>query len=193
MTKTYTAIVAAFVFLFLTESNAQNFKSLDKTPHDISYYRESRVTKPLVKVLYGRPSKQNQEVFGNLVPFGEVWRTGYNEGTEVKFYKKVRFGDQMVAAGTYTLLTIPGEKEWKVILSSQLDTWGAFQYNPTFNVAEVTVPVGKGEDLKTFSIAFKKQNEAINMVLGWDITRIKVPLVFKEEKSSLAYFENEQD
>ncbi len=165
---------------------AQGFKNLDKIPHDISYYRETRITPPLVKVLYGRPSKNGEEVFGNLIPYGEVWRTGYNEATEVKFYKDVTFAGKKVVAGTYVLITIPGNKEWKVILNSQLDTWGAFQYDAMFNVAEVTIPVSKAEELETFSIAFKKKQQIIEMVLGWDAVRVKIPLEFDQEQRSLA-------
>jgi hypothetical protein len=162
--------------------HAQGYTAKDEIPHDISYYRESRATPPLIKVLYGRPSKNNQEVFGNLIPYGEIWRTGHNEATEIKFYKDVKFGSVTVPAGTYVLLSIPGEKEWELILSSNLDVWGAFQYNPTFDVARVTVPVSKAEPLETFSISFKKVKNNIQMLLGWDATRIKVPLNFKNQK-----------
>ena len=166
---------------------AQQFDVVDEVPHDISYYRTSRVSPPLVKVLYGRPSKNDKEVFGELVPFGEIWRTGHNEATEVKFYHEVEFGDTKVAAGTYVLLSIPYENEWRIILNSQIDTWGAFQYNPLFNVAEISVPVQKAEELETFSIVFKKRKEHIEMVLGWDTTRVRVPLYFKQPQSQLAH------
>lgn len=194
MTRTYNAIVAAcmFVLSLTTQINAQSFNELDNVPHDISYFRESRITTPLVKVVYGRPSTKNDEkVFGDLVPYGEVWRTGYNEATEVKFYKNVQFGNTTVKAGTYVLYTIPQEKEWKVILSSQTDTWGAFQYNPDFNIAEITVPVSKAEDLETFSIAFKKRIDAVEMVLGWDVTRVKIPLQFEAENNMVVYHEED--
>tara|TARA_R110002073_G_scaffold57778_4_gene146658 strand:+ start:63750 stop:64337 length:588 start_codon:yes stop_codon:yes gene_type:complete len=180
----YLTIIGLLVVAFVgtTKSYAQAFEGLDDVPHDISYYRETRVTPPLVKVLYGRPSRENQEVFGNLVPYGEIWRAGYNEATEVKFYKDVQFGTKTVAAGTYVLLAIPGEKEWEIILSSNLDVWGAFQYNPTFDVARVTVPVRRSEPLETLSISFKKKQQAyIEMIIGWDATRVKIPLKFSEE------------
>jgi len=191
MKKSYTGVIIAlilFVFLPINESQAQGFDNLDDVPHDISYYRETRLTQPLVKVLYGRPSKNNQKVFGNLVPYGEVWRAGYNEATEIKFYKDVKFGEKTVQAGTYVLLVIPGEKKWEVILSSNTDVWGAFQYDSTFDVARVTVPVNKAETIETFSISFKKKHKDIQMIMGWDNTRVKVPLKFKQEKR-LAYNE----
>lgn len=184
MNKTYitTVLVLVICMIFTFEGQAQGSTSLDKIPHDISYFRETRATPPLVKVLYGRPSKNDQKIFGNVVPYGEIWRTGYNEATEIKFYKDVNFGGKTVSAGTYVLLSIPGEKEWVIILSSNTDVWGAFQYDPTFDVAKVTVPVSEAESLETFSISFKKKNNKIEMLLGWDATRIKVPLEFKNQR-----------
>ncbi len=167
----------------MTEAYAQEFNELDKVSHDISYFRESKVTPPLVKVVYGRPQKNEANVFGEQIPYNKLWRTGANEATEVKFYKDVQFGDTKVTAGTYVLLTIPSEKEWKVILSSQLDVWGAFQYDPSFTIATMTVPVQKAESLDTFSIAFKDKDDTILMVLAWDETRVKIPLKFKREGS----------
>ncbi|HHC80182.1 MAG TPA: DUF2911 domain-containing protein [Flavobacteriia bacterium] len=186
MKKYYYATIATlvlFTMLLSVEGHAQNFKDTDKAPHDISYYRENRVTPPLVKVLYGRPQKNGEKVFGNLVPYGKIWRTGANEATEVKFYKDVKFGDTDVAAGTYTLFTIPGETTWEIILSSKLDVLGSFQYNPDNDVARITVDVSKAEPLESFSIAFKNSNDTVQMVLGWDTIRVKVPLLFDNESA----------
>ena len=177
------SIIFLIVVLFTkNEISAQSFKDLDKSPHDISYYRLSKATPPLIKVIYGRPQKKGQEVFGNLVTYGKVWKTGANEATEVKFYEDILFGDVKVAAGTYVLLTIPGEKKWEIILSSNLDVWGAFQYNPLFDVAKITVPASTSETLEIFSIAFKERKDSIQMVLGWDSTRVKIPIAFKSKE-----------
>ena len=125
--------------------------------------------------------KNGEEIFGNVIPYGELWRTGANEATEVKFYKDVQFGNTTVAASTYVLLTVPGEDEWEIILSSKLDVLGAFQYNPIFDVAKITVPVSKAENLESFSIAFKKFEDNVQMVLAWDAVRVKIPLQFDKE------------
>lgn len=173
--------------LLKTTISAQNFNGVDEAPHDISYYRENMVAKPLVKVIYGRPKKDGREIFGDVVEYGKVWRTGANEATEVKFYQDILFGDTKVSAGTYVLLTIPGENEWEVILSSNIDVWGAFQYNPLFNVASITVPSNKAEFIEIFSIAFKAKKNTVNMVLAWDATRVQIPIAFntKEEYAKL--------
>ncbi len=184
MIKLYYSISIPLLLLifFTTETNAQGFVAVDDSPHDISYYRQSKITPPLVKVLYGRPQKTDSIVFGNTIPYNKLWRTGANEATEVKFYKDVQFGNAKVKAGTYVLVTIPGKDKWEVILNSQTDVWGSFQYNPTFNVAKITVLVEKAEELKSFSISFTNDNEQLQMILGWDVTRINIPLKFKNDQ-----------
>ena len=187
MRKSYYSITTTFLLfallLIASNSYSQSFKDVDSAPHDISYYRVNRVTPPLVKVLYGRPKKNNKVVFGNLVPYGKIWRTGANEATEVRFYKDVQFGTTKVTAGTYTLFTIPNKDTWEIILSSKLDVLGAFQYDPTFDVARISVTVTKAEPLESFSIAFKNVEDNVQMVLAWDTARIKIPLHFKEESA----------
>jgi len=176
-----------FVTLFVTESTAQRFNGLDEAPHDISYYRTSMVSTPKVKVIYGRPQKNEEEVFGNMVAYNEIWRTGANEATEVKFYQDIVFGDVKVNAGTYVLYTVPGENEWEIILSSNLDVLGSFQYNSEFDVARIKVSPKRAEELEVFSIIFKEKNENIQMVLGWDTTRVNIPITLskKEEYARL--------
>lgn len=183
MVKHYiSTVISLFLLLFfVSETKAQGFVPVDDIPHDISYYRESKITPPLAKVLYGRPQKNDVEVFGNLVPYNKIWRTGANEATEVKFYTDVEFGNCKVKAGTYVLITIPGKDDWQVILNSQTDVWGSFQYNPIFNVAEIAVPVKRGEPLETFTITFKEKNDATKMMLGWDNIRVNIPLKFERE------------
>ena len=121
---------------------------------------------------------QNMERFGELEPMREQ---------KLNFYQDILFGDTKVSAGTYVLLTIPGENEWEVILSSNIDVWGAFQYNPLFNVVSITVPSNKAEFVEIFSIAFKAKKNIVNMVLAWDATRVQIPIAFniKEEYAKL--------
>ncbi len=183
MIKLYfsTGISLFFLLFSSVETKAQGFIAVDDIPHDISYFRVSKITPPLVKVIYGRPQKKDSSVFGNIVPFNKLWRTGANEATEVKFYKDVQFGTSKVEAGTYVLVTIPGEDSWEVILNSQTDVWGSFQYNANFNIAKISVPVSNAEVLETFSIAFNENNNKVHMVLGWDSTRINIPLQFEKK------------
>ena len=183
MKNFYITLITLVVFtVFGTQVSAQVYGNLDEAPHDISYFRRSMVSKPLVKVIYGRPQKNGEEVFGNKVAYGELWRTGANEATEVKFFNDIEFGGQKVTAGTYVLYTVPGEKEWEIILSSNLDVLGAFQYDPVFDVVRVKVKVNNAEELNSFSIFFREKNDSIQMVLGWDTTRVNIPITIKENE-----------
>jgi hypothetical protein len=159
--------------------NAVKFSKLDKSPLDITYLRKSRKSSPLAKVHYGRPQKKEREIFGGIVSYGKIWRTGANEATEVTFYKDLEFAGKPLKAGTYVLHTIPGEKEWVIILNSNLNVWGAYQYDETADVLRVTVPVGYGKrSIEAFAIAFKK-GEKPAMVLAWDLTRVEIPISFE--------------
>ncbi|MFC5046802.1 DUF2911 domain-containing protein [Aquimarina hainanensis] len=170
-------VLAVMVFIgSLTSMNAQRFSDLQKSPTDISYAKADRNAKPEVKVIYSRPQKKGRKIFGNLVPFDKVWRTGADEATEIKFFKDVTFGGKTVKAGTYSLFTIPGEKEWTIILNSDLDSWGAYSYNEEKDIARITTSPTTGDSLEAFSIAFKKADKGYDMVLAWDTTRVSIPV-----------------
>jgi len=165
-----------FSILFLTDVSAQEFRDLDASPHDIVYFRTNKISPPKIKVLYGRPKKNGREIFGNVIPFGKIWRVGANEATEVVFYNDVVFGETEVKAGTYVLYAIPDQNEWTLILSSNTDVWGTYEYEQKYDVARATAKVSKAEFLEAFSIGFKDKGKHINMVLAWDTTRITAPI-----------------
>ncbi len=169
-------LLAVIMFLgTVTATQAQKFAGLQKSPTDISYAKADKNAKPDIKVIYSRPQKKGRTMLGDKVPYGKVWRTGADEATEIKLFKDIKLGDNTVKAGTYSLFTIPGEKEWTVILNSDLDVWGAYSYDKSKDVARITVPAGKGDELEAFSIAFKKVDKGYHMVLGWETTRVEVP------------------
>lgn len=142
-----------------------------KSPHDTVTYANGIVT-------YGRPYKNNREIFGGLVKYGEVWRLGADQATTISFKSDTKFGGAGIPAGTYTLFAIPNENEWTIILNSQLGQWGAFAYekNKEKDVAKITVPVTKlDEAVEQFTIRFIENN---NMVIEWDKTRVLISLSF---------------
>ncbi|WP_298904997.1 DUF2911 domain-containing protein [uncultured Psychroserpens sp.] len=171
-TAAISTLFMAFMMLVSFNMNAQKFPGLDKSPLDIAYYKTSRSAPPIAKIVYSRPQLKGRSL-ASLAPDGKVWRTGANETTEITFYSDVNFGGKSVKAGTYSLFTIPGEKNWTVILNSDLYTWGAYSYNEGKDVARIEVPVTSGKDsLEAFSIAFSKGS----LNLGWDTLRIAIPL-----------------
>jgi hypothetical protein len=172
----YTSFWVFTILLMGQKMNAQDFRELDESPHDIVYFRANKISPPVIKVLYGRPQKKGRELFGELINYGEIWRVGANEATEVVFYKDVLFGDTEVEAGTYVLYAIPHEKEWTLILSSRTDVWGTYEYDEKYDVARVRAKVSKAEFVEAFSIAFKEKGKNVNMILGWDTARITAPI-----------------
>lgn len=169
-----------FIILVLFVSNielsAQQFNTVDRSPHDIAYYRPNKISPPIIKVLYGRPQKNGREIFGKLVPYDKVWRLGANEATEITFFQDVLFGGKEVKKGTYVMYAIPQEKEWAIILNSNLDVWGTYEYEEKYDIARVKAKVSKAESIEAFSIGFKDKNDKVLMVFAWDNTRVKVPV-----------------
>lgn len=181
MKKLNFLFVAMLFVAFSAEfANAQKLPGVDQSPADIAYFRPAgRGTPALIKVVYGRPHKKGRSMLGGQEAYGKVWRTGANESTEIKLYKDVTFGDKKVPAGTYTLYSIPGKDEWTIIFNSKLDTWGAYEYDESKDVARVKVPAGKADsEVEAFTIAFDGSGSTGNMILAWENTMVKVPLTY---------------
>lgn len=153
--------------------SAQDFSDLDKSPMDAAAFPKSnRETNKKIKVYYSRPQLKGRSL-SELAPNDKVWRTGANEATEVVLYKDMKMGGEMVPAGTYTMYTIPGAKEWTVILSKDTNVWGAYSYNEANDVVRIKVPAtSASKSLEAFSIAF---DDTGNMHMGWDKARVTVP------------------
>lgn len=174
----FTILVIALVALMSTEVSAQKFSKLDKSPLDIAAYPSShREANKLIKVTYSRPFLKGRSV-ASLAPNGKVWRTGANEAVEITFYKDVNFGGEEVKAGTYSLFTIPGAKEWTFILNSDTNVWGAYTYKEKNDIVRTKGKVSKGATkLENFSVAFEKD---MTLCLGWDTMVVKLPVSIQE-------------
>jgi hypothetical protein len=175
--KLFTAIAFAFMMLLSFNAEAQKFGGLDKSPLDLASF-PSRGADKAIKVFYSRPQLKGRTVGADLAPFGKLWRTGANDATQIQFLQDMKFGGKTIKSGAYSLFTIPGEKEWTIILSSDLDNWATSGYKESNEVARLTVPVTKGSDsLEAFSIAFEKSDDGVHMHLGWGTIRVAVPFV----------------
>ena len=165
--------------LISVDATAQKFSGLDKSPADIASFPTSyKESSKSVRVIYGRPQLKGRDI-ATLAPAGKVWRTGANEAAEITFYKDATFGGEKVAAGTYSLFTIPGDGEWTVILNNNLNQWGAYSYDSAADVVRVTSAVSNdGEELEAFSMAFKEVDGGAHLVMGWGKTRVATPVMF---------------
>jgi hypothetical protein len=134
-----------------------------------------------VDVFYCRPSKKGREIFGGLVPYDVTWRTGANEATTFTTNKDLTIGAKTLPAGKYTLWTIPGAKEWKVIFNKEMYGWGVdfnekAQRKPESDVLEVAaIPEVLPEVVEMFTITVA-DDSVPTLVLDWDRTRVSVPL-----------------
>ena len=131
-----------------------------------------------IEIVYSRPGVKGREVFGSLVPYGQVWRTGANQSTKVTFSTPVKLNDADVPAGTYALYTIPGADDWTVILSKNLKLNGAFGYDAKDDLVRVHAkPANMGEQLENFTIELTDiRDESAILFLGWDHTIVPVKL-----------------
>ena len=158
----------------------------------------SRVTldDTYVRVVYSRPFKRGRtNIFGTkeseaLVPYGEIWRTGANEATEITFTRDVLVAGQRLAAGNYSLFTTPGPDQWKVHFNSALGLDGTGHFDPVAqkftpadlpktDVLVVTVPAGKlaaDKEVDQFTISFEETDAGADMVLRWITTEVRVPI-----------------
>ncbi len=122
-----------------------------------------------IEIVYARPSIKDREIFGALVPYGQVWRTGANAATRITFSDPVTLNGNPVDAGTYGLFTIPGEESWTIILSSNPNQWGAYNYNPDDDVLRFETEARHlAEPVETFTIRFDHlRDESAAMILEW--------------------------
>lgn len=132
-----------------------------------------------VKIVYGRPQMREREVFGQLVPYGEVWRTGANEATEITLTEPVLVEGERLDAGTYSVFSIPEEDSWIIIFNRQLGSWGAYSYDQAADVLRTEVPVQTiGEPVEAFTIMFEQEEgeERANLVMRWETTHVELLL-----------------
>src|SRR5579871_3731081 len=120
-----------------------------------------------IELSYSRPGVKGRTIFGDLVPFGKVWRTGANSATTLTFGDDVTIGGTKIAAGKYGLLTIPGEKEWTIIVTKQLDVTNPAAYKQDQDVVRITTQIQTLPfSIENFTIVFDNiTNSSCNLIL----------------------------
>jgi hypothetical protein len=176
--KKLIALLVSGVALSLSGLDAQEAKKIDFPQASPLASIKERVGVTDVSVEYSRPSVRERKIFGGLVPYGAVWRTGANAATKITFSTDVKLGGTAVPAGSYALFTIPGEAEWTVILSKVVDEWGSYAYNPKDDQARVTVKsLALAEPLETMTIGVQDMRSGkANLVIAWEKTKVPVEI-----------------
>jgi len=174
----YAALLAMFSLNLLAQQ-AQDKSKRPSPPGTASVTLNGKT----ITIDYSRPKIRDPKtgkprvIMGKLVPYGQVWRTGANEATSLKTDADIVIGDTKVPAGSYTLYSVPGENQWKLIINKQTGQWGT-EYNQDMDLARVDMTVGKtSKKVDQFTISFnKKNNSAADLVMEWENTRATVPV-----------------
>jgi hypothetical protein len=170
-------VVPAFLLLMLSSIGfAQETFKARPSPLAIAAMRYKDA---YVKIVYSQPQKRNREIFGKLVPFGQVWRLGANEATEITITKDILINAILVKAGTYSLFAIPNADKWTLILNSDVGIWGAYNYNQKLDVLRFDLPVKASPTaVESFTMAFDQKNDLANLLITWDKLRLEIPFKF---------------
>jgi Protein of unknown function (DUF2911) len=131
-----------------------------------------------VELTYSRPSMKGRKIFGDLVPFGKVWRTGANSATLIKFNDAVEIAGKKIDTGSYSLYSIPNANEWEIIINKATGNWGTNGYNDSGDVVRFKVPSMKmATSVETFTMQFANvKPESSELHIMWDKTAIAVPI-----------------
>jgi hypothetical protein len=168
-------LVLAFTAYFCSPSIAQNLRlPQPSTPQVVK--QDFGLSN--IELSYSRPNVKGRKIFGDLVPFGKVWRTGANQATTITFGDPVTIGGTTIPAGKYGLLSIPGADEWTIIITHQLDVTNAAAYKPDQDIVRIkATPQTLPFSLETFTMIFADvTSSTLNLQLLWDNTFVQVPV-----------------
>jgi hypothetical protein len=131
-----------------------------------------------IELTYSRPNAKGRKIFGDLVPYNKLWRTGANGATKIVFTDAVELGGKKIDTGTYVLYTIPGVDSWEIILNKGLTNWGIDGYKESEDVIHFKVePVKNSTKLETFTMQFANiKPESCDLQILWEKTMVSIPV-----------------
>ena len=182
--------ILAFLTLSLTfQSYAQSLKTPSASTAQTVKQEFGLGT---VELSYSRPNTKGRAIFGDLVPYGAIWRTGANAATTLSFSDDVIIGGKTVPAGKYGLLTIPGATSWTIIISKQLDVTSPAAYKPEMDVVRVNAsPSQLPFSIESFMIFFEKvQSNSLELMIVWDKTAVSLPITQEIDSKVMSQINN---
>jgi len=169
------AIVAAVTAIFLTGVVAAARQDKSKRPSPPAQATWDLGGGKSVTIDYSSPRAKGRKIYGGLVPFDQVWRTGANEATTLTTPADLNIGGATVPAGTYTLFTIPGKDKWTLIISKKTGEWGTAYPGQTDDLARVDMKVSAlPSPVENFTISFAKAANGANLNIDWESTSASV-------------------
>jgi len=131
---------------------------------------------PVMRVIYSRPHLQGRRLFEDIVTYGQTWRLGANEATELDVFQPVVIGGKNIPVGRYTLYAIPKAGYWTIAINADLDHWGLKQ-DASKDLVRVEVPVTYYNPvMEYFTLVFEKTAEGANLIIAWDDVLVKLPV-----------------
>jgi len=159
----------------------------DVSPMDMSYYpadypklkmSNSISEPPVARLIYSRPHLQGRKMFGQILKYGDPWRLGANEASEIQFYRDVTIQSKKIPAGRYVLYCIPNEDKWTIILNSGIDTWG-LKIDASKDLYRFEIPVtSKKPPIEYFTMVFEKTDQGADLIMAWDTFVARLPIQF---------------
>jgi hypothetical protein len=166
------------------------YAPVDVSPMDMSYYpveypklkmANVNIAAPVIRVVYSRPHLQGRHLFNDVLKYGEPWRLGANEATEIQFYRDLVIQGKKIKAGRYILYCIPEAEKWTIALNSNIDSWGLKQ-EPAKDVQRFDISVKHdhgGPSLEYFTIVFEKTSTGADMIMAWGDIVARLPITFR--------------
>ena len=168
--------------------------SIDKSPMDMTYYPEDYpkqkmvtpdMASPVARVIYSRPQKNGRIIFAdssvteNVIQYyGQNWRLGANEATEIEFFKPVSLNGKKIAPGRYIIYCIPYTDKWKIIINQNLYSWG-LHIDKAKDIAEMEIPVIKNNvQIEYFTMLFQNSTYGCDLVMAWGDVKAVLPINF---------------
>lgn len=163
------------------------YADVDISPMDMSYFpnrypqmkiADPGIAPPVMRIIYSRPHLQGRKLFEEILKYGETWRLGANEATELNIFQPVTIGDKKLPAGRYTLYAIPKAGYWTIAVNSSVDQWGLKQ-DPSHDLVRVQIPVTYYNPvMEYFTMVFEKTDTGANLIMAWDDAVAKLPIKF---------------
>ena len=166
-------------------SSTNPYVPVDISPMDMSYLPidypklPERSRPPVARVIYSRPHKQGRTIFGSLLKYGEPWRLGANEATEIELFEPVTIQSKTIPRGRYILYCIPEADHWTVVFNSNLNSWGLTP-DRSKDLYKFDIPAKqKDQSVEFFSMAFQNDTgTTADLVMAWDNVEARLPLQF---------------
>lgn len=163
------------------------YAQVDVSPMDMSYFPPNypqlkmagqEAAKPVMRLIYSRPHLQGRTLFKDMLHYGETWRLGANEATELHVFQTVTIGNKKLTEGRYSLYAIPQQDHWTIAINRDLDNWGLKQ-DSTKDIVRVDVPITHDKpSLEYFTMVFEKSPIGANLIMAWQDVVAKLPIQF---------------